>query len=95
MNMAELSSETTESEKRALGKMSSGKMTSEQMSLEKMMPEKKIYTVSDMAAMLSIGKNAAYDLLHSGAFHAVKIGGQYRVSKKCFDKWLEGGENDG
>lgn len=25
----------------------------------------------------------------------VKIGSKYRVPKICFDKWLEGGENDG
>ena len=51
--------------------------------------EKRVYTVDEIMDVLSIGRNAAYDLVKSGAFHYVKIGGQYRISKKSFDKWLD------
>lgn len=37
-------------------------------------------------------------LLRSKCFHYVRIGGQYRISKKSFDNWLdgkEGGTEDG
>ncbi|WP_347160732.1 MULTISPECIES: helix-turn-helix domain-containing protein [Oscillospiraceae] len=57
--------------------------------------DKRIYTAEDIAAILSISRNTAYALIRSGAFHTVKIGSKYRVPKICFDKWLEGGENDG
>jgi len=52
-------------------------------------------SAEDIAAILSISRNTAYALIRSGAFHTVKIGSKYRVPKICFDKWLEGGENDG
>ena len=51
--------------------------------------EKRVYTVDEIMDVLSIGRNAAYELVKSGAFHYVKIGGQYRISKKSFDKWLD------
>lgn len=40
--------------------------------------------------ILEIGRNATYLLIKMGSFHYVKIGGQYRISKKSFDKWLDG-----
>ncbi len=54
--------------------------------------EKKVYTVDDIARILSIGKNAAYTLVKSNVFHSVRIGGQYRISKKSFNEWLKGGD---
>lgn len=52
--------------------------------------EKRVYTVEDIMKILDIGKNSAYELVKSGAFHIVKIGGHFRISKKAFDEWLEG-----
>ena len=43
---------------------------------------KRVYTVEEIQAILSIGKNTAYALVKSGVFHSVKVGGQYRISKK-------------
>ena len=31
----------------------------------------------------------AYNLANSGEFRCVRVGGQYRISKKSFDKWLD------
>ena len=53
------------------------------------MDNKRVYTVDEIQAILGISKNTAYALVKSGAFHSVKIGGQYRISKKSFDKWLD------
>ena len=51
--------------------------------------EKRVYTVEEIMNILDIGKNAAYNLVNSGAFHYVKVGGHYRISKKSFDNWLD------
>ena len=57
---------------------------------------KRFYTLEEIQAILSIGKNTAYALVKSGVFHSVKVGGQYRISKKHFDEWLDADviEND-
>ncbi len=51
--------------------------------------EKRVYTIDEIMDILCIGKNAAYNLVNSGVFHYVKVGGHYRISKKSFDKWLD------
>ena len=47
------------------------------------------YTVEEIAKILGIGRTAAYSLVHSGAFKAVRIGSSIRVSKVSFDDWLD------
>lgn len=54
--------------------------------------EKRTYTVYEIQDILNVGKNAIYELVKSNAFHYVKVGGQYRISKKSFDNWLEGNQ---
>ena len=39
--------------------------------------------------ILGIGRNSAYNLVKSGVFHSVRIGGNIRISKKSFDEWLD------
>ncbi len=56
--------------------------------------DKRIYTVEEIQDILGVSKTSAYNLVKSNVFHSVKVGGQYRVSKKSFDKWLDGGEED-
>ena len=51
--------------------------------------EKRIYTVDEIQDILGIGRNAAYNLVKSGVFHSVRIGGNIRISKKSFDEWLD------
>lgn len=54
---------------------------------------RRVYKPDDIREILSIGKNTVYDLIKSNQFHYVKIGDQYRISKKSFDKWLDGIES--
>lgn len=70
--------------------------THDQRAVRKM-SNKRVYTVDEIQAILGISKNTAYALVKSGAFHSVKIGGQYRISKKSFDEWLDdvGVKSDG
>ena len=51
--------------------------------------EKRVYTVDEIQDILGVSKVSAYNLVKSGVFHFVKVGGQYRVSKKSFDEWLD------
>lgn len=60
--------------------------------------EIRAYTVDDIQHILKVSKTTVYELLKSNKFHTVRVGGQYRISKKSFDKWLdglEGGSDDG
>jgi len=50
---------------------------------------KRTYTVPEIMDILQIGKCAAYNLVASGQFRAVRIGGAYRISKESFDRWLD------
>lgn len=56
--------------------------------------DKRIYTVEEIQDILGVSKTSAYNLVKSNVFHSVKIGDHYRISKKSFDKWLDGGEED-
>ena len=49
--------------------------------------EKKTYTVQEIMKILSVGKNAAYQLVAENKFKSV-IGSSIRISKESFDKWL-------
>ena len=51
--------------------------------------EKRVYTVEEIIDILGVSKTTAYNLVNSGAFRCVKVGGHYRISKKSFDKWLD------
>ena len=56
------------------------------------MSNKRVYTVEEIQAILGVSKNTTYALVKSGVFHSVKVGGQYRISKKHFDEWLDADE---
>ncbi len=51
--------------------------------------EKRVYTVDEIQDILGISKTTAYQLVKSNVFHSVRVGGQYRISKKSFDAWLD------
>lgn len=51
--------------------------------------EKRVYTVDEIQDILGVSKTTAYNLVKSGAFHSVRVGGQFRISKKSFDRWLD------
>lgn len=47
-----------------------------------------ILNVTQLAEVLHISKNTAYDLIHSNRIEAVEVGRQYRVSKEAVLKFL-------
>lgn len=51
--------------------------------------EKRVYTVDEVQDILGVSKTTAYQLVRSKVFHSVRVGGQYRISKKSFDNWLD------
>ena len=58
--------------------------------------ERLVYTCEEIQDILKISRTTAYRLIRTQVFHTVRIGGQYRISKKSFDNWLEkeGGQNE-
>ena len=58
--------------------------------------ERLVYTCEEIQKILKISRTTAYRLIRTQVFHTVRIGGQYRISKKSFDNWLEkeGGQNE-
>lgn len=53
------------------------------------MEEKRVYRVREIQDILGIGERTAYTLVKKGLFRCVYIGGDIRILKKSFDKWLE------
>ena len=51
--------------------------------------EKLVYTCEEIQGILGISRSTAYRLIKAHVFHTVRIGAQYRISKKSFDTWLE------
>ena len=61
-------------------------------------PDIRAYTVDDIQYILKVSRTTVYELLKSKKIHSVRGGGQYRISKKSFENWLngeEGGSEDG
>ena len=48
-----------------------------------------VLTPMDIAAVLGISRNTAYELIHSEDFPILRVGKQYRVSRRRFLTWLE------
>ena len=55
--------------------------------------EKRVYTVDEIQDILGVSKTTTYQLIKSKVFHSVRVGGQYRISKKSFDNWLDNIDN--
>lgn len=53
---------------------------------------KMVYTVDEIKNILGIGKNQAYDLANSGAFHVCHIGKKIVIPKVVFENWLLGND---
>ena len=51
--------------------------------------EKRGYTTEEIQDILGVSRTTIYQLIKSKVFHSVRVGGQYRISKRSFDKWLE------
>ena len=48
-----------------------------------------VLTPMDIAAVLGISRNTAYEVIHSKGFLAFRVGKQYRVSRERFLTWLD------
>ncbi len=51
--------------------------------------EKKVYTVSEVAEMLSLGNCKIYDLIHEKKIPSIKVGRKFIIPKKRLEEWLE------
>ena len=47
-----------------------------------------VYRVEDLASLLSISRNTAYELVRSGAIRSVKVGRQYRIPRDAVEEYL-------
>ena len=48
-----------------------------------------VMTVPEMAEILHIGRNAAYDLVKSGAVRSIRIGRNIRIPQAALMEYLE------
>lgn len=48
----------------------------------------KVLKVEELAVILSIGRNSAYELVRSGKIRSVKVGRTYRIPKAAVDEYL-------
>lgn len=48
-----------------------------------------VLTVAEVAAVLGIGRHAAYELVQSGALPIIRIGKHIRVYRDALEKFLE------
>lgn len=53
-----------------------------------------VLNVSDVQALLGIGRKQAYELVHSNKFHIINIGKRIKVSKNVLVNWIEGGSSN-
>ena len=50
--------------------------------------QKKAYSVSEMAKVLGIGRDKAYNLVHRDDFPAIKVGTSYIIPVANLNQWL-------
>lgn len=53
------------------------------------MEESTVLTVRELAALLRIGINNAYQLVREGTIRSVRVGRQYRIPRRAVDEYLE------
>ena len=54
--------------------------------------EKRTYTVKEIADILGISRNHAYDYINAMGFRIIRIGAAIRIPKTEFDKWFDGSD---
>ena len=47
-----------------------------------------VLRVEDLAQMLSIGRNTAYELVRSGEIRSIRIGKSYRIPREAIEEYL-------
>ncbi len=58
--------------------------------------EAKVYSISEVQDMLGVSRTKAYEYIKKvyedkKPFRVIKVGGNYRIIKSSFDRWLDGG----
>lgn len=48
----------------------------------------KVLKVEELAVILAIGRNSAYELVRSGKIRSVKVGRTYRIPKSAVEEYL-------
>ena len=48
-----------------------------------------VLSVPQLAKLLGIGRNAAYDMVNSGSIRSVKIGRTIRIPKSAVEEFIE------
>lgn len=48
-----------------------------------------VLTVKELATLLRIGINNAYQLVRDGKIRSVRVGRQYRIPRRAVDEYLE------
>lgn len=61
---------------------------SERLFLSILKAQPDVLTVPEVAEILRIGKNKAYNLINSGQLCSIKIGGKIIVPKMCLIKFI-------
>lgn len=51
--------------------------------------EKLALTVSEAAALLSMSERTVYDLVHTEAFPALRVGRTIRISRQRLEEWVK------
>jgi excisionase family DNA binding protein len=54
-----------------------------------------VMKVPEVAAVLRVGRNAAYELIQRGELQAVHIGRSVRVTRWALEAYLQGGDGVG
>ena len=52
-----------------------------------------VVTVPELAKMLRIGRNTAYDLVNSGRVQSIKVGNQIRIPRSCVIEFLKNSQD--
>ena len=52
--------------------------------------ERQTYTVPEVAKILGIGRNTAYEICRNGEIPTIKIGGRVLVPRTAIDELLQG-----
>ena len=61
---------------------------------QEVVSEKRSYSVAEIAEILGVSKRSVYNLCSAGVVKSVRIGTKHRISKKAFDEWLDGENNN-
>ena len=51
----------------------------------------KVLNVKNLAEILSVSHNTAYNLVRSGQVHSIRIGRAYRIPREAIDEFLRKG----